>query len=203
MDLPDPERVELEARPLRDRFLSTSAERAPPNVRRPSPGQTPHIANSREIDMKYKRYTFMGATAFLVLLIGTAAAQEVTGGFIARGTLGKVNAHNEGITVKGRGSTDVVVARFTFEPGSSSGWHHDAGVNLVVLESGKLQEFDENCDKRVLRAGEGFFEQGDTHLIRNVGNKDAVIRATFIVPTGTPTDELVLADDPPEDCDIE
>jgi quercetin dioxygenase-like cupin family protein len=156
----------------------------------------------REIDMKYVRHTVMGATAFLVLLIGTASAQEVTGGFIARGTLGKVNAHNEDITVKGRGSMDVVVARFTFEPGSSSGWHHDAGVNLVVLESGTLQEFDEDCDKRVLRAGEGFFEEGDTHLIRNAGKKDAVIRATFIVPTGTATDELVVADDPPEDCAI-
>ncbi len=152
---------------------------------------------------KFRRSTLIGIGVLLAFVASAAVAQEVTGGFLARGTLGKVEAHNDGITVKGRGSTDVVVARFTFEPGSSSGWHHDVGVNLVVLQSGKLQEFDEDCDKRVIRAGEGFFEEGDTHLVRNVGRKDAVIRATFIVPTGTPTDKLIIPDDPPEGCDIE
>ena len=73
----------------------------------------------------------------------------------------------------------------------------------MVVQSGKLQEFDEDCDKRVIKAGEGFYEEGDSHIVRNVGKKDAVIRATFIVPTGTPTDELIIPDDPPDGCDVE
>jgi quercetin dioxygenase-like cupin family protein len=153
--------------------------------------------------MKFTRFTLIGIGVLLTLVASAALAQEITGGFLARGTLGKIDAHNDGVTVKSKKSTDVVVARFTFEPGSSSGWHHDAGVNVAVVQSGKLQEFDEDCDKRVITAGEGFYEEGDSHIVRNVGNKDAVIRATFIVPTGTPTDELIIPDDPPEGCDIE
>jgi quercetin dioxygenase-like cupin family protein len=153
--------------------------------------------------MKFRRFTLIGIGVLLTLVASAAVAQEITGGFLARGTLGEIDAHNEGVTVKSKKSTDVVVARFTFEPGSSSGWHHDAGVNVVVVQSGKLQEFDEDCDKRVIKAGEGFYEEGDSHIVRNVGNTNAVIRATFIVPTGTPTDELIIPDDPPDGCDIE
>lgn len=153
--------------------------------------------------MKFTRFTLIGIGVLLTLVASVAMAQEITGGFLARGTLGEIDAHNDGVTVKSKQSTDVVVARFTFEPGSSSGWHHDAGVNVVVVQSGKLQEFDEDCDKRVIKAGEGFYEEGDSHMVRNVGNKDAVIRATFIVPTGTPSDELIIPDDPPDGCDIE
>jgi len=153
--------------------------------------------------MKFTRFTLIGIGVLLTLVASAALAQEVTGGFLARGTLGEIDAHNDGVTVKSKKSTDVVVARFTFEPGSSSGWHHDAGVNVVVVQSGKLQEFDEDCDKRVIKAGEGFYEEGDSHIVRNVGKKDAVIRATFIVPTGTPTDGLIIPDDPPDGCDIE
>ena len=153
--------------------------------------------------MKFTRFTLIGIGVLLTLVASAALAQEITGGFIARGTLGEIDAHNDGVTVKSKKSTDVIVARFTFEPGSSSGWHHDAGVNLVVVQSGKLQEFDEDCDKRVIKAGEGFYEEGDSHTVRNVGKKDAVIRATFIVPSGTPTDGLIIPDDPPDGCDIE
>lgn len=153
--------------------------------------------------MKFTRFTLIGIGVLLTLVASAALAQEITGGFLARGTLGEIDAHNDAVTVKSKKSTDVVVARFTFEPGSSSGWHHDAGVNLVVVQSGKLQEFDEDCDKRVIKAGEGFYEEDDSHIVRNVGKKDAVIRATFIVPTGTPTDGLIIPDDPPDGCDIE
>ena len=153
--------------------------------------------------MKFKRFALIGIGLLLTLVGSAALAQEITGGFQARGTLGEIDAHNDGVTIKSKRSTDVAVARFTFEPGSSSGWHYIAGVNVVVVQSGKLQEFDEDCDKRVFKAGEGFYEEGDTHILRNVGKKDTVIRATFIVPTGTPTDGLIIPDDPPEGCDIE
>jgi quercetin dioxygenase-like cupin family protein len=151
--------------------------------------------------MGFKRSIAIGMIP-LVILVGTAVAQEVTGGFLARGTLGKVDAHNDGIQLETNRRADVVVARFTFEPGSSSGWHHDRGVVLAVVQSGRLQEIDEGCDRRVIKAGETFFEEGDTHLIRNTSNRDAVIRVTFIVPSGTPTDEIIIPDDAPEACDI-
>jgi hypothetical protein len=152
--------------------------------------------------MNRRALMIVGPIAVVALLVGTAVAQQITGGFLARGTLGKVNAHNDGVTVKSKGSIDVVVAKFTFEPGSSSGWHFDRGVVLAVVQSGWLQEIDEGCDKRVIKAGKGFYEEGDTHLVRNISGKNAVIRVTFIVPKGTPNDELIVPDEAPEGCDI-
>jgi quercetin dioxygenase-like cupin family protein len=153
--------------------------------------------------MRFKRSTVIGIGLLLTLVTSVALAQVITGGFQARGTLGRIDAHNDGITLKSKRSTDVAVARFTFEPGSSSGWHHIEGVNVVVVQSGRLQEVHDDCDKTVHKAGEGFYEEGDTHLLRNVSNKNTVIRATFIVPSGTPTDEIIVPDDAPEGCDIE
>jgi quercetin dioxygenase-like cupin family protein len=153
--------------------------------------------------MKFRRFTFIGIGVLLALVASVALAQEITGGFEARGTLGRIDADNDGITLKSRRSTDVAVASFTFEPGSSSGWHYIEGVNVAVVQSGRLQEVDDDCDKRVFKAGEGFYEEGDTHLLRNVSNKNTVVRITFIVPSGTPTDEIIVPDDPPEGCDIE
>ena len=151
--------------------------------------------------MRHRRLALIGISAVLALVVGTAVAQEVTGGFLARGTLSKLDAENDGVEVETKGPTDVVVARFTFEPGSSSGWHHDRGVVLAVVQSGKLQEIDEKCDKRVLRAGDGFFEEGDSHVVRNVGKVNATIRVTFVVPAGTPTDGLIIPDEPR--CNVE
>jgi quercetin dioxygenase-like cupin family protein len=153
--------------------------------------------------MKFKRSTVIGIGVLVTLVTSVALAQVITGGIQARGTLGKIDAHNDGITLKSKRSTDVAVARLTFEPGSSSGWHHIEGVNVAVVQSGKLQEVHDDCDKRVHKAGGGFYEEGQTHLLRNVSNKNTVVHITFIVPSGTPTDEIIVPDDAPEGCDIE
>jgi quercetin dioxygenase-like cupin family protein len=153
--------------------------------------------------MRFKRLTLIGISVLVTLVAGVALAQEITGGFQVRGTLGRIDAHNDGVTLKSRRSTDVAFARFTFEPGSSSGWHFIEGVNVIVVQSGRLQEVTDDCDKRVFKPGEGLYEEGHTHLLRNVSNKTTVFRATFIVPTGTPTDEIIVPDDAPEGCDIE
>lgn len=69
--------------------------------------------------MSSKRLIAIGVIS-LVVLVGTALAQEITGGFLARGTLGKADAQNDGIELE-TNRTAAVVARLTFEPGSSSG----------------------------------------------------------------------------------
>jgi quercetin dioxygenase-like cupin family protein len=153
--------------------------------------------------MRFKRSTVIGIGVLLTLVTSVALAQVITGGFQARGTLGRIDAHNDGITLKSKRSTDVAVARFTFEPGSSSGWHHVEGINVAVVQSGRLQEVHDDCDKTVHKAGEGFYEEGETHLLRNVTDKNVVVRITFIVPSGTPTEEIIVPDDAPKGCDVE
>jgi quercetin dioxygenase-like cupin family protein len=145
------------------------------------------------------------AHAAVGLLVGTAIAAPPppTISFAARGTVGTLDAENQGVQVeRERGSADHVVAGITFSPGSSIGWHRHPGVVLVTVASGRLQVFHSDCERHVYKAGDSFYEEGDVHLARNRGKVDAVIYATWIIPTGTPTDGLTIPVDPPEGCPI-
>jgi quercetin dioxygenase-like cupin family protein len=103
-------------------------------------------------------------------------------------------------------SADVAVATLTFAPGGSSGWHHHPGVVVLVVESGAITFYDENCNFEVHHAGEAFLESSDEPgLARNAGTVDAVVHATYIVPTSdspTQTTPLRIDDPQPKDCNV-
>jgi quercetin dioxygenase-like cupin family protein len=116
--------------------------------------------------------------------------------------LGKFEAHNDGIELESeRRSADAAIAKVVIEPGGSTGWHHHPGVALVAINSGTVSEYDVKCEKSVYKAGEGFVESNDeVHLVRNHGKADAVLYVTFIVPTSTPADGLLIDDPQPKGC---
>jgi hypothetical protein len=63
--------------------------------------------------------------------------------------------------------------------------------------------YDEDCEKTVYEAGEGFFESHDEPmLVRNHRNVNAVFYVAFIVPTSTPPDGLRIDDPQPENCKL-
>jgi hypothetical protein len=66
-----------------------------------------------------------------------------------------------------------------------------------------VTEYDNKCEKTVHKAGEGFVESHDAvHVVRNKGNVNAVLYATFLVPTNT-TDEGLRVDEPkPRNCNV-
>jgi quercetin dioxygenase-like cupin family protein len=155
--------------------------------------------------MKRKRYVFIGLTAILAVFVGTALAATPTPtiNFAARGSVGHLDAENDGVEVQREGgSADHVVASITFPPGSSIGWHTHPGVVLVTVASGKLQVFHEDCQREVFTAGDSFYEEGAVHLARNRGTVDTVIYATWIIPTKTPADGLTVPADAPEGCNV-
>jgi len=123
---------------------------------------------------------------------------------LTRATLGKFEAHNQGIEAKSqRTSADVAVAKVVLKPGGSTGWHHHPGVALVSVASGTVTEYDEECDKSVYKAGKGFVESnGAVHIVRNRGSVKAVLYVTFIVPTQTPAEGLLIDDPKPEGCNV-
>src|SRR5688572_8460958 len=135
---------------------------------------------------------------------GGESATPVTATQLSRGTLGEVKAENDGIMVQsGAGSADIVTVKVVIEPGGSTGWHHHPGVTLVSVASGTATEYRADCEKTVLKAGEGFFEGTDEpHVVRNEGNVDAVLYPTFLIPTETSPDKLTIAHPPPKDCDV-
>jgi quercetin dioxygenase-like cupin family protein len=128
----------------------------------------------------------------------------VTATPLSRGTLGEVKAENDGITVQSvPGSADIVTVKVVIKPGGSTGWHHHPGVTLVSVASGTATEYRADCEKTVLKAGDGFFEGTDKpHVVRNEGNVDAVLYPTFVIPTGTSPEKLTIVDPQPKNCDV-
>ena len=147
------------------------------------------------------------AVSVLVVFVGAALAttpKGVTPTPLTRATLGKFEAQNNGIEVESdRTSADFALAKVLIEPGGTTGWHHHPGVALVSVNSGAVTEYDKNCHKSVYKAGEGFSEtNGEVHVVRNRGKADAVLYVTFIAPTKTPADGLVILDPKPKGCSV-
>jgi quercetin dioxygenase-like cupin family protein len=147
------------------------------------------------------------AVSVLAVVVGAALAttpKGVTPTPLTRATLGKFEAQNNGIEAESQHtSADFALAKVVIEPGGTTGWHHHPGVALISVNSGAVTEYDRNCHKSVIKAGEGFFEtNGEVHVVRNRGKADAVLYVTFIAPTKTPTDGLVILDPKPKGCNV-
>ena len=142
----------------------------------------------------------------LALVVGAALATPPKGAtttVLTRATFGTFAHQNSGIKVESKREADVAIAKQVIEPGGSTGWHHHPGVALVSVASGTVTEYDDECDKRVYKAGKGFIESSaHPGLVRNQGKVDAVIYATHIIPTKT-TEEGYRIDDPkPKNCNV-
>jgi quercetin dioxygenase-like cupin family protein len=160
--------------------------------------------------MKVMRRTILlmaiGVTV-LALVVGAALAtppKDATTTLITRATLGKFEAHNDGIKVESeRHSADLAIAKVVIEPGGSTGWHHHPGVGPAAVKSGVVTFYDKDCEKTVYKAGEGFLEShDDPMLVRNRGNSKAVFYVAFIIPTSTTEEGLRIDDPKPKECNV-
>src|SRR3954451_6005079 len=147
----------------------------------------------------------------VVALTGPARATPpaaFTPPLLARGTTRDLHAKHDGIRLSSRhgASADVAVATVTIDPGGSSGWHHHPGVVLVVVQSGTVTFYDQNCRAAIHQAGETFIESSDSPgLAKNTGTATAVVQATFIVPASTPPappTPLRIDDPQPKRCNL-
>jgi quercetin dioxygenase-like cupin family protein len=142
----------------------------------------------------------------LALFVGAALATPPSGAtttLITRATLGKFEAKNQGIEVESqRRSADLAILRVVLEPGGSTGWHHHPGVGLAAVKSGVVTFYDEDCEKTVYKAGEGFLESHEPMLVRNRGDRKAVFYVAFIIPTSTPPEGLRIDAPKPKECNV-
>jgi quercetin dioxygenase-like cupin family protein len=150
------------------------------------------------------------SVAILALVLGGTALATLPSGqtvtLLARGTIGPIEVHHDGIEVErsDNHSADVAMATVTFDPKSSSGWHHHPGIVLVAVQSGTLTRYGPHCRKHSYSAGEAFVESNNKPgLVRNNTTSPAVVQATFIVPTNTPVTGLRIDDPQPPDCDAQ
>lgn len=133
------------------------------------------------------------ALACSVAIAGTVWANHPPGGTMvtemARGTLSeKVKVNVNKVKIQTKGPVDVVTLKVTFaKAGGSAGWHIHPGPVFVVVTSGELSVWTEDCEKTVYGVGETFFEFGpeQSMLVKNEDpDTDATVNGTFIVPVG-------------------
>lgn len=94
--------------------------------------------------------------------------------------------------------SDALVAKITFQPGGSVGWHTHHGPVIVTVASGELSIINaSDCVRRLYAAGKAFVDpgQGNVHVGFNDTAGETVIYATFLgVPRGQPA--TIPAGDP-------
>ena len=143
--------------------------------------------------MRRSLWVTLVALAASVAIAGTVFAVHGPGGvtptLLARGTLAESVKVNFGdIKIQTKGPVDVATLQVTFNRGGgSAGWHIHPGPVFVVIQSGELSVWDEDCVKNTYGVGETFFEMGPeaSMLVKNEDpDTDAVVIGTFIVPVG-------------------
>lgn len=86
--------------------------------------------------------------------------------------------------------TDYVRRQITIEPGGSTGWHWDEGVQYIYIEQGSLTHNDATCTTTdVLSQNTSFEEPGGADAVqieRNLGTVPLVMDVLTAVPAGSP-----------------
>ena len=138
-----------------------------------------------------------------------AASMALAGVALATGATGSVVSEviGAGSMTTGAGlaampGTNTVVARFTFGPNSSTGWHTHPGKTLVTVKSGTFTVYHaRDCEPRVYGPGDAFVELPSTvHVGRNETGTDVELGVVFF---GVPIGGSPRIDQPqPKDCEI-
>jgi quercetin dioxygenase-like cupin family protein len=141
---------------------------------------------------------FLGALAASLIMVNVSQATPpagVTGEPIAAGQL--PSTFNTIFVDKGKGGIfkqvksdvdQIVMIKFTVEPGGHFGWHQHGGPLWVVVASGTLGYYgadDPTCTPVIFGPGSAFMDPGSvTHTARNEREDDVVIYVTFMLPQG-------------------
>lgn len=85
-------------------------------------------------------------------------------------------------------AAQTVMHKITIKPAvdnggipGSTGWHSHPGPVVVLVESGAMTFYDDDCTVRTYTAGQAFIDrgQGHAHIARNEGTVDLVLAAAY------------------------
>ena len=147
--------------------------------------------------MRKSRLSLLAATAMLAL-VGVVAVTHasspsgVTPTVLARGTYDafKINTrHDEPVDLKARAKSplDIVVRQHDYAVGSTTGWHSHPGVVFITVTRGELTYYerdDPGCTPHIVRAGQGFVDDGHGHIVRNESGQTAQDISVITAPVG-------------------
>ena len=138
-----------------------------------------------------------------------AASLTLSGVAVATGPTGSVvsevigaGSTAETFRLFARPDTNTIVAKFTFGPNSSTGWHTHPGRTLVTVKTGTFTVYHaEDCAPIAYEAGDAFVELPSTvHVGRNETAEPVELGVVFF---RVPIDGSPRIDQPqPADCAI-
>jgi quercetin dioxygenase-like cupin family protein len=151
----------------------------------------------------------VGASIVAASLAWLAATLSLSGVAVATGPSGSIvadvigtgtTAQRYGLYVRPELST--VVAKYTFGPNSSTGWHTHPGRTLVIVQSGTFTVYHaDECEPLVFGPGDAFVElPTSVHIGRNETSEPVDLAVVYFkVPIGGSP----RIDQPqPEGCDV-
>ena len=84
---------------------------------------------------------------------------------------------------------DLVLRRHDYAPGSHTGWHSHPGPVFITVTQGTLTYYeydDPECTPHIVRAGEGFVDDAQGHIVRNETGQPAQDVSVITAPVGGP-----------------
>jgi quercetin dioxygenase-like cupin family protein len=134
----------------------------------------------------------LGAAALVALVLPKdATLPGFSGKEIVRGTL------PESLNMKVDGASDVQIAKLSFAPGASGGWHEHHGYVLVSVLSGTATFYDAGdpaCTPHRYSPGDSVLEYPNhPHITRNEGEAPLVLYVVAVTPQGKDSDASVPA----------
>jgi quercetin dioxygenase-like cupin family protein len=138
--------------------------------------------------MRSRNGWIIGASilAATLMLSGVAVATGSTGSVVSQ-VIGAGSMPN-GVGFAATPETNTVVAQFTFEPNSSTGWHTHPGKTLVTVKTGTFTVYHaRDCEPNVYGPGDAFVELPSTvHVGRNETGSVVELGVVFFnVPLGS------------------
>lgn len=128
--------------------------------------------------------------ASALVLVGVPVAVSATPGTGVSGVIIGQGTSEDGIVIRGRGTTDVTVREITIQPGGSTGWHFHDGQLIAVVKQGTLTRTMDDCKTvEVTKAGGSFVEprgREHVHIGRNLGTEPVILLVTYVLPHGKP-----------------
>src|SRR6266403_5780569 len=110
---------------------------------------------------------------------------------------------------KTKGPSDLYVQSNVWQPGGSTGWHTHPGHSLIIITSGRVTAYENDCTPHVyafvpgqpaptlVDPGSG---HGHVHIIRNEGTVPATSIAVQLVPYDPSKSNRRIDEPAPEAC---
>ena len=109
------------------------------------------------------------------------------------------------VELKAKDGLDIAVRRFTYAPGSFTGWHQHPGPVFIQVVQGTVNFYaadDPTCTPTVVHAGEGYLDLGaHGHIGRNETSEQAQDVTVLFGPPGiAPADFRIDMTPAPGNC---